>query len=220
MLLPGTLCDAALWAQQRAALADHAEVQVGDLTRSASVASVADDVLGDAPETFSLAGFSLGAVVALEIMRRAPERVERLALLSANAGGSAPEHFAAWDTWEAQTRAGHLDRVLCTLAGWSRHHGEVETAIKTMGERVGEAAFLRQLDVLRSRVDSRPDLARIDCPTLLVAGRDDRVTPVAGHEEIKRALPAATLTVLACGHYSPLEQPEAVSAALHGWLEG
>ena len=219
VLLPGTLCDAALWAHQRAALADHADVQVGDLTRSTSVGSVADDVLRDAPETFSLAGFSLGVIIALEIMRRAPERVERLALLSANAGGSTPEHFAAWDVWEAQTRAGDLKQVLCTLAGWSKDHSEVETLIKTMGERVGEAAFLRQLDTLRSRPDSRPDLARITCPTLLIAGRNDRVTPVAGHEEIGRALPAAILTVLECGHYSPVEQPEAVSSALRGWLE-
>ena len=219
VLLPGTLCDAALWAHQRAALADHADVQVGDLTRSASVSSVADDVLRDVPETFALAGFSMGAIIAFEIMRRAPERVERLALLSANAGGSTPEHFAAWSRWEAQTRAGNLNEVLCILSGWSKVNGEVETLIKTMGERVGEEAFLRQLDTLRSRVDNRPDLALITCPTLLVAGRNDPVTPVAGHEEIERLLPATTLTLLECGHYSPLEQPEAVSTALRGWLE-
>ena len=162
----------------------------------------------------------MGGIVAFEIMRRAPERVARLALLSVNAGGSTPEHFAAWANWEAQARAGDLSRVLCTLAGWSKVNGGVETSIKTMGERVGKEAFLRQLDLLRSRTDSRPSLPRIHCPTLLVAGRDDGVTPVAGHEEIKHILPAATLTVLECGHYSPLEQPGAVSSALRGWLKG
>ncbi len=197
-------------------------MQVGDLTRSAAVADAAEDVLRGAPETFSLAGFSMGGIVAFEIMRRAPEQVERLALLSVNAGGSTPENFAAWRGWEAQARAGDLGNVLCTLSGWLHpaHRDTLAPTVEAMGERVGKEAFLRQLDLLRSRTDSRPDLVRIRCPTLLVAGRDDRVTPVAAHEEMARALPDATLMVLGCGHYSPLEQPEAVSSALRGWLEG
>ncbi len=221
MLLPGTLCDEALWAHQRTALRELADVQVGDLTQSASVGDAADDVLRDAPETFALAGFSMGAVVALEVMRRAPERVERLSLLSANVGGSTPENFSAWAGWEAQARAGDLGDALCTLCGWLHpaHRDTLAPVVSEMGQRVGKEAFLRQLNLLRSRPDSRPDLGQITCPTLLVAGRDDHVTPVAAHEEIKRALPAATLTVLECGHYSPIEQPEAVSSALRDWLE-
>ncbi len=196
-------------------------MQVGDLTRSVSVADAATAVLRDAPETFSLAGFSMGGIVAFEIMRRAPERVERLALLSANAGGSTSEHFAAWAGWEAQARAGDLDGVLCTLSGWLHpaRRDALAPTVGAMGRRVGKEAFLRQLDLLRSRTESRPDLPRIHCPTLLVAGCDDFVTPVAGHEEMVRTVPDATLTVLECGHYSPLEQPGAVSSALRDWLE-
>ncbi len=165
----------------------------------------------------------MGAIVALEIMRRAPERVERLALLSANARGSTPENLSAWQSWESSTLTRRFDEVLCAVAGWlhSDHKIELEPTVKIMGERVGEEAFLRQLEILRSRVDSRQDLAVMACSTLLIAGRQDPATPVALHEEMVQMLPSAELVIIEkCGHYSPLERPEAVTEALRKWLGG
>lgn len=172
---------------------------------------------------FALAGFSMGAIVALEIMRRAPERVERLALVSANARGSTPENLSAWQTRESLTLTGKFNEVLSAVAGWlyPDQKSELEVTIKTMGERVGEEAFLRQLEILRSRVDSRQDLAGMTCSTLLLVGRQDPATPVALHDEMLRMLPSAELVVIEkCGHYSPLERPEAVTKALREWLGG
>ena len=222
-MLPGTLCDASLWEHQLAHLADIAHVYVGDLTRSASVSQAAADVLTHAPTKFALVGFSMGAIVALEIMRSAPERVERLALISANARGSTPENLSAWRSWELRTLTGRFDEVLSAVAGWlySDNKTELEPTVKTMGKRVGEEAFLRQLEILRSRVDSRQDLAVMAYPTLLVAGRQDPATPVALHEEMVEMLPSAELVIIEkCGHYSPLERPEALTEALRKWLGG
>src|SRR5215469_18912975 len=95
ILLPGLLCDAALWGPQTAALADIADMSVADLTQADSMAAMAEAVLGAAPPKFALAGLSMGGYVAFEVMRRAPERVERLALLDTSARPDTPEHKRA-----------------------------------------------------------------------------------------------------------------------------
>ena len=100
VLLPGTLCDRHLWAHQVKHLSDVAEIHFGDLSQSSSVKDVAQDVLQNAPDEFALAGHSMGAIIALEIMRQAPERVTKLAISSGNARGSTPANHQAWDKWE------------------------------------------------------------------------------------------------------------------------
>ena len=221
VLLPGTLCEEHLWTYQAKPLADVAALYFGDLTKGASVTEVARNVLEAAPESFALAGHSMGAIIAFEIMRQAPERVVKLAILSGNAGGSTPANFEVWNRWETLTRAGSFEAVLNVLTGWT-YHGDnslLQAVIKLMGYRVGEEAFLRQLNTLRSREDRRSALAEITCPTLLLAGSDDAVTPVSLHEEMAERLPDVALKVLEnCGHYSPLEQPASVTAALRDWL--
>ena len=201
-------------------LKDVAEIRFGDLSQSSSVSDVAGDVLQGAPDEFALAGHSMGAIIAFEIMRRAPERVTKLAILSGNARGSTPANYEAWDTWEELTRSGRFEEVLDALTGWThRDDPLLHAVIKLMGQRVGEEAFLKQLDTLRSREDRREMLPEIECPTLLVAGRSDPATPVELHEEIKERMPRAALVVVEeCGHYSMLEQPTTVTAALRAWL--
>ena len=220
VLLPGTLCDEHLWAHQAAHLADVAELQFGDLSQSSSVSDVAKDVLQDAPETFALAGHSMGAIIAFEVMKQAPERVSKLAILSGNARGSTPANHETWDNWEEMTRSGRFEEVLEALTNWTHQEDPLcHSVIKLMGYRVGEEAFLKQLNTLRSREDRRKMLPEIACPTLLVAGQRDPATPVELHEEIKEKMPQAALVVVeACGHYSMLEQPVAVTAALRAWL--
>jgi pimeloyl-ACP methyl ester carboxylesterase len=225
ILLPGTLLDAELFGHQIAHLADVAEITVGNLANDDSIAGMARTVLAAAPQRFALAGLSLGGIVAFEIMRRAPERVSRLALLDTNPLPPRPEQLAAWAELGGLAEAGRLDQVVDRLLpgllrpGW---HADERTKgpVRAMADRVGAAAYKRQLRALAGRADSRPTLTTITVPTLVLVGRQDVLTPLALHEEMAAAiLQAALVIVEQCGHFSPLEQPQAVTAALRYWLQ-
>jgi pimeloyl-ACP methyl ester carboxylesterase len=224
LLLPGLLCDAALWRAQVADLADLAECRIADLTRHDSVAAMAEAALSDAPPRFALAGLSMGGYVAHEIMRRAPERVERLALLDTSARADSDEQRARRRGLITLARRGRFrgvtPRLLPLLVHPSRLDDEpLVEIVMGMAERIGREAFLRQQTAILGRPDSRPDLPRIACPTLVLCGRQDALTPLEVHEEMAAAIPAARLVVVEeCGHLSPLERPAAVSAAMREWL--
>ena len=222
LLLPGTFCTPAMWRHQRQHLADIAEVSVGDIGAGESVAEVAANVLADAPDTFALAGFSMGAIIAFEMLRRAPERVTHLALLDANPGGSTPAQIEAWERMKETIRAGGLDEVLDGMAqNVHPQHGTLwlTETIRLMGQLTGEAACLRQLSTLQSRQDSRETLGEIRCPTLLIVGRQDKVTPPELHEQMHQMIPESSLAVIEeSGHYTPVEQPQAVTALLRQFL--
>jgi pimeloyl-ACP methyl ester carboxylesterase len=224
LLLPGLLCDAALYAPEIAALGDIAAPIVGDLTRHDSIAGMAAAMLAEMPEYFSLVGLSMGGYVAQEIMRQAPHRVGRLALLDTSARADSDEQHARRHGLVELAGKGHFKGVtpqlLPQLIGRDRltDTALVDT-IMAMAERVGHDAFLRQQTAIMGRPDGRADLGRIACPTLVLCGRDDAVTPVALHEEMAAAIPGAELVVVEdCGHLSTIERPEAVNAALRRWL--
>jgi pimeloyl-ACP methyl ester carboxylesterase len=224
LLLPGLLCDAALYAPEIAALGDIAAPIVGDLTRHDSIAGMAAAMLSEMPEYFSLVGLSMGGYVAQEIMRQAPHRVGRLALLDTSARADSDEQHARRRGLIELAGKGHFKGVtpqlLPQLIGRDRltDTALVDT-IMAMAERVGHDAFLRQQTAIMGRPDGRADLGRIACPTLVLCGRDDAVTPVALHEEMAAAIPGAELVVVEdCGHLSTIERPEAVNAALRRWL--
>jgi pimeloyl-ACP methyl ester carboxylesterase len=225
VLLPGTLLDVELFGHQIAHLADVAEITVGDLTNDDSIAGMAQTVLAAAPQRFALAGLSLGGIVAFEIMRRAPERVSRLALLDTNPLLPQPEQLAAWAELSDLVEAGRLSEVVERLLpgllrrGWRDDEHKVGT-VHAMAERIGSTAYVRQLHALAGRVDSRPVLLEITCPTLVLVGRQDVLTPIGLHEEMAAAISGAALVIVEqCGHLSPLEQPQAVTAALRYWLQ-
>ena len=212
VLLPGALCDAGLWRHQIADLGDLAEVRCGDLTRDDSVAVMAARVLADAPSRFALAGFSLGGHVALEIMRRAPERVSRLALIAAAAGPEAP-------TERARAAAGATPMMNLLVHPMRLGDRRLAALVGAMADRVGRKAYLRQQRAVLGRPDSRPGLASIHCPVLLMAGRQDPVLPASSLQDMAKALPKARIVVIEdCGHLAPLERPEAVSKALREWM--
>lgn len=228
LLLPGALCDAALWRHQIAGLSNIADVRVADLTRDDSVGAMAARVLAGAPPRFALAGISLGGYVALEIMRRAPERVTRLALLDTSARpeeeGTVEANPAERDGSPSGLGQAGLGQVglMTTLLVHPKRLADrrLSTILGAMAERVGRKAFLRQQRAVRARPDSRAGLAAIACPTLLICGRQDPLAPPAMHEEMAAAIPGAELLVIEeCGHLSPLEQPEEVTAALRRWLQ-
>jgi pimeloyl-ACP methyl ester carboxylesterase len=225
VLVPGLLCDAQLWQPQAEKLADVADIWIAEHTRSDTMAGVARDVLAGAPfASFALAGLSMGGYIALEIMRQAPHRVVRLALLDTAAGTDLPEQTQRRLDFIALAERGKFlgitDALLPLLIHPSRlAERALIDVIKSMAKNVGKEAFVRQQQAIMSRADSRGLLAAIDCPTLVLCGRQDALTPLARHEEIAAGIRGARLEVIEnCGHLSTLERPAEVNAALRRWL--
>lgn len=223
LLLPGLLNDATLWRAQLDALADIADCQVGDLTGHDDLRAVAEDVLAKAPERFALAGFSLGGYVAQEILRIAPGRVLRLALLDTSYKADSAERAAQRVAQQDSVRLpgtfhGFGDKLMRSYIDASRlqDHALVST-VREMTSRLGVEVFLRQSRI--ARVDGSAELRAWQGPALIVCGRNDAITPLAVSEQMAALMPQATLVVIEdCGHLAPLEKPEQVSAALRAWL--
>jgi pimeloyl-ACP methyl ester carboxylesterase len=224
ILLPGLLLDRALWGPQLKELADIADMTVGDLTQDDSMAGMARRTLDGAPPRFALAALSMGGYVAFEIMRQAGDRVTRLALLDTSARPDTPEQTANRRALMKMCEQGEFKGVTKRLLPQWIHPSrvddpEVADTVMSMTARVGRDTFLRQQTAIIGRVDSRPGLSHIHCPTLVLCGHEDKATPVEVHREIAADIPNARLVVVPeCGHLSPLERPEAVNAALRSWL--
>jgi pimeloyl-ACP methyl ester carboxylesterase len=230
LFLPGTLCDETTFAYQVKHLKACANVQVMPLREGTTIHASARWILGQLErlgygvEPFALVGFSQGAIVALEIMRLAPERVRKLCLISANPRASTPAQQRTWQTWQQEVRAGRFSEIIERFSNnvhpEKRSDPTLRETILNMAKETGPDVFITQLQALASRIDSRPHLSKIKCPTLLIAGRQDTVTPLEFHEDIHSLIPHSVLVpVETCGHYVPLEQPQAVTALLHDWLQ-
>ncbi len=226
VLLPGLICDAALWRHQLDTLTDIAEVTMPDLTRFDDVRVAARTLLSELPPSFALAGLSMGGYVAFEIMRQAPGRVSRLALLDTSARADTPEgqarrrgsiEAAAKPDFDLAAVTQHMLPMFLTEAG--RENRALVEAVTAMAVRYGREAFGRSQALMLSRPDSRPDLPQIGCPTLVLCGRQDVFTTPELHLEIARGIPNSVLVYVEdAGHLSPMEQPHAVSAAMRYWL--
>lgn len=223
-LLPGLLCDGALWRAQTGGLAALADCRVADFTTQDAMAAMAGSVLDMMPERFALAGLSMGGYVAFEVLRQAPGRVSRLALLDTTARPDTPEQLQRRHDLVALAERGRFRGVPERLLPLFIHEArlgeeDLPAAVMAMAERVGRDAFLRQQRAILGRPDSRPDLARIACPTLVLCGRQDALTPLACHREMAAGISDARLEVIEdCGHLAPMERPEAVTAVLKAWL--
>jgi len=224
LLLPGLLDDAALWEHQCKYLAELAEITVADLTPYDSMAKMAQSVLENAPACFALAGLSMGGYVAHEIMRRALDRVTKLALIDTSAQPENEEQTQHRKELIQLTLIGKFKEVTPRLLSLLVHPNRVQdqkltNTIIAMAERVGQDAFLRHNKAIMARRDSREDLRRIKCPTLILVGRQDTLTPIKVHEEMAAGIAHARLIIIEdCGHLSCLEQPQAVTALLRDWL--
>ena len=224
ILIPGVLCDKRLFAAQIAALSDVAEISVADITQPSSIPAMAEAVLAVAPERFCLAGFSLGSQVALQIMETAPERVERLALLSATHGGLLPASAAAFrKSLEPIEHGGfeaYLESIFPVYFGErDAQKPELKRIFLEMAHSVGQEAGLRQMRALLELREPFANLDRIHCPTVIIGGAEDRRTTFEAHETLARDIPGAQLVRIdGSAHFTTLEQPEAVSHALRKWL--
>lgn len=229
LLLPGLLCDASNWAAQCTALAEFADCRVPVYHTLSSIEAMAAHVLATAPaERFALAGHSMGGRVALEVIRQAPARVERLALLDTGF-----QSLAEGDAGEKE-RAGRYQLLELARTEGMRAMGQqwargmvlpkhvntpVFEAILQMITRNTPDMFASQIQALLTRPDATALLPQIRCPTLLLCGRDDQWSPLARHEVMQRAIPGSSLKVAEIsGHMTTMEQPQAVSMALASWL--
>jgi pimeloyl-ACP methyl ester carboxylesterase len=225
VLVPGLLCDAALWRGQVEDLADIAQPWVADVTRDDSMTAMARRVLAEAPPgRFALAGLSMGGYVAQAIIREAPERVERVALLDTSAMADTPEQTVRRrgliDLAEKGEFHGVTPRLLPLFVHPDRLSDKPLTdAVMAMTERVGKDAFLRQQQAIIGRPDNRPNLPKIKCPALVLCGRQDQMTPLSWSEEIASLIPGAKLEIIEhCGHLTTMERPWETSVALRQWL--
>ncbi len=189
------------------------------------MAGVATDVLRDAPfQRFALAGLSMGGYVALEMLRQARHRVLKLALLGTSARPDTPDQLQKRRDFISLAERGRFlgvtDALLPMLVHPSRlADSELVASVKQMAKNIGKEAFIRQERAIMSRADSRPHLASIRCPALVLCGRQDALTPPDRHEELAAGIPGAKLEIIEdCGHLSTLERPAEVGAALRRWL--
>lgn len=224
VLIPGLLCSARLFAPQIAGLWPFGSVTVADHRRDNEMAAIAARILADAPPRFALAGLSMGGYVAFAILRLAPERVVKLAFLDTSARPDTAEQSATREKFIGLAQAGKLGEVVETLTPRflhrNRHNDEaLKRVVREMAADTGVEAFVRQQQAITSRADSRPLLASIRCPTLVVVGEGDELTPPELAKEICTGISGARLVVVPdCGHLSTIEKPEAVNAALAEWL--
>ncbi|MET0246883.1 MAG: alpha/beta hydrolase [Sphingomonas sp.] len=223
LLLPGLWCDRTIWAPQLDSLA-HLSPIVADYGDARTLTEMAARTLAIAPPRFALAGHSMGARVALEIMRQAPERVERLALLDT---GIHPVRPGEADKRHAQRDLGRMQGVEALIDAWlppmlmlaHREAADIVEPLRTMCRRGGLAMFEAQIDALLTRADPRDVLPTIAVPTLIGVGRQDQWSPVEQHRDIAAAIRGSDLTIFEnSGHMAPVEAPEAVTAALRRWL--
>ena len=223
LLLPGLLCDARLWRDQVAGLADIAAPVVADLTLDSDVAAMAARAAGLIEGPFAVAGLSMGGYVALEVMRQLPGRVTGLALFDTSARPDTPEQARQRRGLMSLTRSGQFrgvtPRLLPRLLHERNRPGPLADDVMAMAERVGREAFLRQQSAILARPDSRPGLAAIAVPSLVAVGEADVLTPPELAREIAAGIPGAALHILPdCAHLPSMEAPEAVTALMRDWL--
>lgn len=225
VFVPGLLCDRQLWQPQLDALAASADTWVADVTRDDTMAGMAARVLAEAPyQRFALAGLSMGGYVAMQIMRQAPQRVARLALLDTQARADTAEAQERRYALIELTRQGKFaavpDRLLPLFLHASRlNDPQLVSVVRSMASNVGAEAFVRQQHAIMHRPDSRESLARIACRTLVLCGEHDMLTPLDRHEEMKQIIPNAQLVVVrGSGHLPTIEKPDETNRALAAWL--
>jgi pimeloyl-ACP methyl ester carboxylesterase len=224
LLVPGLASSARIYAPVIPALWRLGPVMIANHIRDDNMSDIAARVLSEAPPRFALAGHSMGGYIALEIMRQAPERVAKLALINTQARPDTPEATARRQGLMARARRGELRAIreesFPELVHPSRRDdAEILKLVHAQDEDVGVAGYLRQQAAIIARVDSRPTLSAITCPTLVLTGDADNTIPNAFSKEMAEAVAGARLVILdRCGHLPQAEQPDATVRALTEWL--
>ncbi len=224
LFVPGLACTADLWAPQLAAFSGRYDCRVADHRNGATMAEIAADILVKAPPQFALCGLSMGGYLSFEIMRQAPQRVRKLALLDTQATPEGEAQRANRYARMEAARSGGMS-ALSDLQWEQLVHpmrysdARLKDDVRRMALDTGVEVYLRHCAAIMNRPDSRPDLAKIKIPTLVLAGDKDQLTPPEKARKMADGVAGATLVIVPdCGHMSTMERPEAVNAALENWL--
>ncbi|NCO86390.1 MAG: alpha/beta fold hydrolase [Rhodobacterales bacterium] len=224
VLLPGMMCDARLFLPQVVEFSSDTPVTVAPITGGERVEEIASALLAQLPARFALAGLSLGGIVAMEVLRRAPERVTRIALMATTPLPETPDYAASREPRIMGARAGRLAEVLreelpANALAPGGDSAEILALVQDMGMRLGAEVFVRQSRALQRRKDQVATLRKIRQPVLVLCGEYDSLTPVKRHAFMAELIPYAKLVVVTgAGHLPVLEQPRAVNRALRDWM--
>lgn len=224
VLLPGMMCDARLFGAQVEVLSETRDVQVMGLYGD-TVAEIAAHILDNTPDRFALAGLSMGGIVAMEVLRQAPDRVAGLALLDTNPLAEADHIKERREPQITKVRQGRLEAVMRDemkpfYLTDGPEHDRILDLCMDMAMALGADAFVSQSRALQSRPDQSETLSASHVPTLILCGRDDRLCPVSRHTLMKDLMPHATLHIVEnAGHLPTLEQPKETTDALIRWLD-
>lgn len=224
LLVPGLNCTAEVYLNQLPMLWAHGPVTIANHLAGETMAEIAASILRDAPPAFALVGFSMGGYLAFEMLRQARDRVLRVAFVDTSARPDAPEATEVRRRRMEHARAGKFGLVIEQSFPASVHPdnmGEERlfAVHRRMAEANGAQAYVRHQAAIIARVDSRPDLARIDVPAAVIVGEADQITPPDAGREIAAGIAGSTLTVVpGAGHFALLEQPDSVTRALLAWL--
>ncbi len=222
ILIPALAADKSFFKYQQDHLDDIADISVPVFTEIDNIPDMAAKILENAPEQFALGGVSMGGYVALEIMRQAPRRVTRLALINTTVGIDSPEALAKREAAINNTNEDNFLDVITNAAGMYFYNNNNKDGILTeqlveMAKNIGLKGFINQQTAIKNRIDSTPFLKDITCKTMIVAGRNDFL--LESMQKIQDFIPMAKFTIIEeCGHMSPMEQPVALTSLLRYWL--
>ena len=225
ILVPGLLCDLSLWAAQVPALSSIAACTITDEHMNHdTIGSIARAIVADAPPRFALAGLSMGGYIALEIYRQFSDKVDRLALIDTSSRGDTIEQTDRRQGLMARCRHGRFKDVAESLYPFLVHPDRLDDAVLKrqvveMAHRVGPDVFIRQQRAIIHRDDRLSTLSSVVCPTIVVCGEQDQITPVECSKEMAENIKGSKLAIMAdCGHMSSMEKPETVTRLLQAWL--
>ncbi|MAU46565.1 MAG: alpha/beta hydrolase [Yangia sp.] len=225
VLLPDLMCDARLFGPQIADLSREIAVTVAPVSSGERVEEVASALLDVLPRRFALAGLGLGGMVAMELQRRAPDRVARLMLISTTPLAETPQQAAELDPLIIKARTGRLREAVRALRPVDSlapgpFRMEIQAMLDEMAEGLGVDVFTRQIRVLQRRRDQQSALRKLRVPVTVLCGAHDITLPVKRHAFLAELIPGARLEVIEdAGHLPPLEAPDAVSDAIRDWLQ-
>ncbi len=224
VLLPGMMCDARLFGPQIAELSSEFSIMVSPVTRGERIEEIASGLLDELPQRFALAGLSMGGIVAMELLRRAPDRITRLCLMDTNPLAETPPVASAREPQIVKVRSGRLiqvmrDELVPTYLGPGPFRAEITELMLDMADALGPETFVRQSRALQRRRDQQGTLRKCKVPTLVLCGEHDALCPVKRHTFMAELIHGAELRVLeGAGHLPTLETPAETTQALRDWM--
>lgn len=225
LMIPGLNATPRVFQPHLELLWQYGPVTIAAPRQGNTMIEIAARILRDAPPKFALGGFSMGGYVAFEILRQAPDRVLKLALIDTSARPDTAEASANRRRGMALAQAGKLEQAAANTFSNAVHpanrkNAELKALHLEMALANGVEAYINQQEAIISRPDSRPILPSIKVPTVVIVGDCDKITPPEVAREMAEAIPEATLEIIeTSGHMALVEQPEQIRGALRGWLE-